>query len=383
MVNTPYGGKLKISLDLNNQERHLKGLEGMIQVQPFTDFFYDSLKIADGSYSPLEGFMGEEETDSVLENESLLDGLPWTVPIVFAIDNATNSKISAGDEIALLDMNKRPYGSMKVETKFRLKKKEFALSVYGTEELKHPNVQDLFESYGDTAISGKVKVFREPELPGGEYEIHPSEAREEFARRGWKGIAAYQARNPPHVAHEYLQKVSLEIPGIDGLFIHLVVGRLKRGDYKANVILESYGALIRGYHRAEKTMMGSLSIAMRYAGPKASIFLAIIRRNFGATHYIVGRDQAGVGGYYDPYAAQRIFDEMDIGMIPLKFKDTFYCRKCMGITSENVCPHGTEDRLIISQTRIRDMLKNNEKIPREIIREEVAEILGSGDVLNE
>jgi sulfate adenylyltransferase len=383
MVNTPYGGRLKVSLDLNNQEKHIEGLKGMVQVEPFTDFFYDSLKLADGAYSPLEGFMGEEEVKSVVHNRTLLDGLPWTIPIVFAIDQQTDNKVKPGDEIALLDHKHRPYGSMSIETKFKLQKKEFAQSVYGTEELKHPNVQDLFESYGDIAISGKVRVFRESELPGGTYEKHPSEVRDEFTKRGWKGVVAYQARNPPHVAHEYLQKVSLEIPGIDGLFIHLVVGRLKKGDYKANVILESYEALMSNYHRLEKAMMGSLSITMRYAGPRASIFLAIIRRNFGATHYIIGRDQAGVGGYYDPYAAQRVFDEMDIGIIPLKFKDTFYCKKCMGITSENVCPHGTDERMMISQTRIREMLKKGEEIPKEILRQEVAEILGKGDVINE
>ncbi len=383
MVNTPYGGKLKISLDLNNQERHIEGLKGMVQVEPFIDFFYDSLKISDGSYSPLEGFMGEEETASVLKNRALLNGLPWTIPIVFAIDQATNSTLKPGDEIALIDHNRQPYGSMKIETKFKLQKREFAQLVYGTDELKHPNVQDLFESYGDTAISGKVKVFKELEQPGGSYEKHPSEVRAEFAKRGWKNVVAYQARNPPHVAHEYLQKVSLEVPGIDGLFVHLVVGRLKKGDYRADVILDSYDSLIKNYHRAEKTLMGSLSITMRYAGPRAAIFLATVRRNYGATHYIIGRDQAGVGGYYDPYAAQRIFDELDVGITPLKFKDTFYCKRCMGITSENVCPHTVEDRMIISQTRIREMLKTGQEIPTEILRPEIAKILENGHVLNE
>ncbi|MDA8054752.1 MAG: sulfate adenylyltransferase [Thermoplasmatales archaeon] len=383
MVNSPYGGGLKISLELDNQEKHIGGLEGAVKLQPFVDFFYDSLKLGDGSYSPLDGFMCEEELNSVVEKKKLLNGLPWTIPIFFAIDETTNGRLREGDEIALLDQNNLPYGVMDIETKYRLNKKEIAQEVYGTLEMKHPNVQDIFEKYGDYSISGKVKIYRDPELPGGVYEKHPSEVRKEFENKGWKNIVAYQARNPPHVAHEYLQKVSLELPGIDGLFVHLVVGRLKKGDYRADVIMNSYEALLKNYHRAEKAMMGSLSITMRYAGPRAAIFLAIIRRNYGATHYIIGRDQAGVGNYYDPYAAQRIFDEIDIGMIPLKFRDTFYCKKCRGITSENVCPHAIEDRMIISQTKIREMLKTGQEIPQEIIRPEIARILENGHVLND
>ena len=383
MVNSPYGGKLKISLDLNNQEKHLDGLKGMVQIEPFIDFYYDSLKIADGSYSPLEGFMGEDEVASVLKRRSLPNGLPWTIPIIFAVDQSQNEKIKEGDQIALLNMEQQPYGEMSIESKFKLNKKDIAETVYGTAELKHPNVQDLFEKYGDTAISGKVRIFKEQELPGGGYEKHPSEIREEFSKKGWKNVVAYQARNPPHVAHEYLQKVSLELPGIDGLFIHLVVGRLKKGDYKADVILNSYDSLIKNYHRSEKTLMASLSITMRYAGPRASVFLAIIRRNYGATHYIIGRDQAGVGSYYEPYAAQKIFEELDVGMVPIRFKDTFYCKKCRGITSETVCPHSMADRLIISQTKIRELLKTNQEIPQEILRPEIADILSKGDVLNE
>ncbi len=383
MVNSPYGGKLKISLDLNNQEKHLDGLKGMVQIEPFIDFYYDSLKIADGSYSPLEGFMGEDEVASVLKRRSLPNGLPWTIPIIFAVDQSQNEKVKEGDQIALLNREQQPYGEMSIESKFKLNKKDIAETVYGTADLKHPNVQDLFEKYGDTAISGKVRIFKEQELPGGGYEKHPSEIREEFSKKGWKNVVAYQARNPPHVAHEYLQKVSLELPGIDGLFIHLVVGRLKKGDYKADVILNSYDSLIKNYHRSEKTLMASLSITMRYAGPRASVFLAIIRRNYGATHYIIGRDQAGVGSYYEPYAAQKIFEELDVGMVPIRFKDTFYCKKCRGITSETVCPHSMADRLIISQTKIRELLKTNQEIPQEILRPEIADILSKGDVLNE
>lgn len=383
MVNTPYGGKLKISMDLGNQEKHLEDAKDMVSIEPFIDFFYDSLKIADGSYSPLDGFMGDDEIKSVGSKSRLLNDLPWTIPIFLAVGEEDYRKVKPGDEVALLDSDHSPFGVLNIEMKFPLNKKEIAQSTYGTIDIKHPNVEDLFHKYGDYALSGKVRVFREPPLPGGTLEKHPAEAREQFKKMGWKNIVAYQARNPPHVAHEYLQKVSLEFPGIDGLFIHLVVGRLKRGDYKADVILDTYETLIKNYHRKENAFLGSLSITMRYAGPKASIFLAIIRRNYGATHFIIGRDQAGVGNFYGPYAGHRIFDEIDVGVTPLKFTNTFYCRKCRGIASENVCPHDVADRVMISQTKIREMLKAGEKIPEEIIRPEIAEILGRGNAISE
>jgi len=375
MVNTPYGGRLKISFDSKNREKYMEEFKGTAGIIPFVDFFYDSIKISDGSYSPLEGFMGEDEMNSVLKKMELPNGLPWTIPVFLAVSENEATTIRPGDEVPLLDPAGNPYGFIRVETKFHLDKKKIAESVYGTTDINHPNVEDLVSSYGPISISGKVFLFDYPELPGGSYEIHPADAREEFKKRGWKNIVAYQARNPPHVAHEYLQKVSLEMPGIDGLFIHLVVGRLKKGDYSAGAILDSYDALVKNYHRRERVIVSSLSITMRYAGPRAAVFLAIIRRNFGATHYIVGRDQAGVGNYYEPYAAHRIFSQMDLGIVPVFFMDTFYCRKCESVTSERVCPHSPDQRIVISQTRIREMLRNGEEIPREIMRPEIVEIL--------
>ncbi len=383
MLNSPYGGKLVNLMDTDKQEKFLSESLDMESISPFLDFYYDSLKIADGSYSPLEGFMNRETLDSVVDNEILPNGLPWTIPIIMTISDAQREKIRENDSLLLKSPEGIPYGIIDVDEIYKLDKKKIALKIYGTTDIKHPNVNDLMNKYGDYAVSGKIKVFKKMELPGGKYEYSPLEARQIFSSRNWSNVVAYQARNPPHVAHEYLQKVSLEMPGIDGLFIHLVIGRLKRGDYKANVILETYEALIKNYHKSEKVLMGSISITMRYAGPKAALFLAIVRRNFGATHYIVGRDQAGVGNYYDPYAAHKIFDRYDIGIKPLKFTETFYCKECNGITSDRVCPHKPESRMMISQTKIREMLANHEKIPAEIMRKEVADILSSGNVINE
>ncbi len=377
-MNTPYGGKL-VNRFTNAQAPGKDEVKGIVDL-PFIDFYLDSVKIAEGAYSPLDSFQGSEEFSSVINNNTLNNGLPWTIPIIYTTNEETWKKMKHGDDLFLLNPKGEVYGFLNIEEKFKINRKEFALKVYGTIENAHPNVNDIFNSYTEFALSGKVTLFS-----GVNHENYgentPSQIRDIFSKRGWKGIAAYQARNPPHVAHEYLQKSSLENPEIDGLFIHIVVGRLKKGDYKSNVIIESYKALIENYHRTDKVVFSPLNITMRYGGPKAALFLAIIRRNYGATHYIVGRDQAGVGKYYDPYAAHAIFDKYDIGVKPLKFTETFYCKKCKGITSDRVCPHDVNERMIISQTKIREMLQNGETIPDEIIRPEVAKVLYGKDVL--
>ncbi len=382
MMNLPYGGKLIDRMRLDKREEFLNEINEIKSISPFIDFYYDSFKIADGSYSPLEGFMDSQTLNSVLDENRLPNGLPWTIPIIMTINDEDRKEIKVGDIVALKSPEGNLYATMKIDEIFKLDKTKIATKVYGTKDPKHPNVEDIFNRYNDYAISGKIDVFQKLNLPGGKYELSPKEVRNIFESKGWSNVVAYQARNPPHVAHEYLQKVSLEMPGIDGLFIHLVIGRLKRGDYKARVILESYDSLVKNYHKMDKVIMGSLSITMRYAGPKAALFLAIIRKNFGATHYIIGRDQAGVGNYYDPYAAHNIFDEYDVGITPIKFTETFFCKKCNGITSDRVCPHGAESRMSISQTRIREMLANHESIPIEIMRKEIAEILSGENVTN-
>lgn len=382
MLNSPYGGRLVNRIELYRRDQFLEEAKEMKSVMPFADFFYDSLKIADGSYSPVEGFMDRETLEQVISQNRLPNGLPWTIPIIMTINDRDKDGLREGDSLVLKSKTGQPYGLMEIDEFYSLDKKKIATAVYGTTDLKHPNVEDLFIRYDNTAVSGKIRIFDKVDLPGGVYEYSPAEARNIFESKKWNNVVAYQARNPPHVAHEYLQKVSLELPGIDGLFIHLVIGRLKKGDYKARAIMESYDALIKNYHRQDKVLMGSLSITMRYAGPKAAIFLAIIRRNFGASHYIIGRDQAGVSNFYEPYAAHKIFEELNIGITPLKYTETFYCSKCNGITSDRVCPHGPESRLNISQTKIREMLSNHQRIPIEIMRPEVAEILSRGDVIN-
>jgi len=306
------------------------------------------------------------------------------MPIVLAPTGPANEAVvraaKPGDEIGLTDTSGRLFALLHLEEKAPFPKVEVARRVYATTDPKHPNVADLLAA-GETALAGKVDLLRRLELPTGALELTPAETRAEFERRGWKNVAGYQTRNVPHTAHEYLQRCTLEREDIDGLFVHPVLGRLKKGDYRPEVILEAYQALVRNYYPADRVMLAALSITMRYGGPKAALFLAIVRKNYGCGAYIVGRDQAGVGSYYDPFDCQRIFDEYPLGVQVLKFAETYFCRDCGWMASARSCGHAADRRLNTSQTRIREALSKGESLPAEIIRPEVARVLARGDVL--
>jgi sulfate adenylyltransferase len=377
----PYGGALvNRVIPSDKTEEKMREAGEMTMIRPFIDFIYDAEKIAVGAYSPLDGFMGASALESVITRNRLPSGLPWTIPIILAVpDSAETALVTEGQEVALLDWNDAPFATLEVAEKFRYSKAAFASGAYGTTDVSHPNVNDIFTSYGDIALAGKVRLFRKLDLPTVGYELSPSETRQLFARKRWKSVIGYQCRNPPHTAHEYLQKVSLEESGVDGLFIQPVIGRLKKGDYKPSVIMDAYREVVKGYYPSERVVLSSLSITMRYAGPKAAIFYAIVRKNYGATHYIVGRDQAGVGKFYEPYACHRIFDELKVGVVPLRYMETFYCRTCKSMATEKTCPHPAEERLSVSQTKMRELLKEGKELPTEILRPEVIEILKRGD----
>jgi sulfate adenylyltransferase len=241
-------------------------------------------------------------------------------------------------------------------------------------------VQDLLTA-GDETLAGNVDLVNRLTLPTGRTELTPIETRALFAEKGWKNVAAYQCRNPPHTAHEYIQRLTLEREDVDGLFVHPVVGRLKKGDYRPEVILQAYEALVSNYYPSNRVFMSPLTISMRYAGPKAALFLAIVRKNYGCGLYIVGRDQAGVGRFYHPTAAHRIFDEYDIGVTPLRYDESFFCRRCGWMASTKTCAHPPSDRIDTSQTRIRKALSEGGEPPVELLRPEVAAILRQPDVL--
>ena len=385
MIPEPHGGRLINRLQSDAERRRREGeRKDLLTITPFIDEIYDAEKIGLGAYSPLDGFQDRATVEAILSTNRLPNGLPWTIPIVLAPSGkqnlATIEQAQPGDDLGLLDASGSLFALLHLSEKFPYEKKRVAESVYATTDPQHPNVGDLL-TVGDTALAGRIDLLRRLDLPTGKMELSPAETRAEFTRRGWSRVAGYQTRNVPHTAHEYLQRCTLEREDVDGLLVHPVLGRLKKGDYKPEVILEAYEALVRNYYPADRVLLAALSITMRYAGPKAALFLAIVRKNFGCGLYIVGRDQAGVGRYYDPFACQRIFDEFPIDVVPLKFAETFFCRDCGWMATARTCAHPADRRLDTSQTRIRSAISKGEQLPKEIIRPEVAQVLARGDVL--
>jgi len=385
MIPPAHGGRLvsRIASDAVRDRRDAE-LADLPQVVPFIDQLYDADKIGIGAYSPLEGFQGSEAVASVVSRGRLPDGLPWTIPIVFPVPTGAAAErlrdVGPGDEVAIVDGRGRAVAMLRIDEQFPLDRHAIARGVYGTEDAAHPNVADLLAA-GETAWAGPVTLLRRVEAAGGRPDPTPAETRDEFRQRGWNSVAAYQCRNPPHTAHEYIQRLTLEREDVDALLVHPVVGRLKKGDYRPEVILEAYQALVRHYYPAQRVVVQPLAITMRYGGPKAALFLAIVRKNFGCGVYIVGRDQAGVGKYYDPYACHRIFDQYDIGIRPLRYEESFFCRRCGWMASEKVCPHDPSQRVQTSQTRIRESLASGAELPVEILRPEVAAVLRRPNVI--
>lgn len=381
----PYGGRL-IARELSESEGARRDAErpDLLTVSPPIDQLYDAEKIGIGAYSPLEGFMGSEAMGTVVRTGRLPNGLPWSMPIPFPVPpevaGTPAGSARPGDEVGLLDPTGRLIAILHLEETFPLDRAAFALSTYGTDDPKHPNVADILAG-GETAWAGRIDLVHRLQPPWDRPEPTPVETRAEFERRGWKQVAAYQCRNPPHTAHEYIQRLTLEREDVDGLLIHPVVGRLKKGDYRPEVILEAYDALVRNYYPADRVMMSPLTITMRYGGPKAALFLATVRRNYGCAVYIVGRDQAGVGKYYDPYACHRIFDAFDIGVTPARYDESFFCHRCGWMASRKTCSHPASDRAETSQSRIREALATGAPLPPEILRPEVAEVLRRPNVM--
>lgn len=379
----PHGGRL-VDRRLGEAEvqRRLAERGELSEIVLSEEASFDLEKIAVGAYSPLEGFQGSTDLEAILRQGRLADGTPWTLPILlpqlFPGEDG-GEKVVPGDELLLTDPSHRPLGILHLEEIFPLQKAAIAERIYGTTDTAHPNVADLAMA-PTHGYAGPIWLIDRPRVAARELELTPEQTRAVFRSRGWTNVAAYQCRNPPHTAHEQLQRQTLEREEIDGLLLHPVVGRLKPGDYRPEIILRAYRVLTERYLPADRVLLASLSISMRYAGPKAAIFLAIVRKNFGCRSYIVGRDQAGVGGYYDPKAAQAIFDEYpELGVVPLRYDESFYCRRCAWMASRRSCGHPPSDRIDTSQSRIRALLRSGEPLPGELLRPEVAEILREPD----
>lgn len=335
--------------------------------------------LAVGVISPLTGFMRQSDYESVVNLMRLANGLVWSIPITLAVSRVLAQTLSVGEEIALTEPDGQLVALMQLAEKFEYDKGLEAEKVYRTTEEKHPGVARLYRQ-GDYYLAGQVDVIDLPKnLEFREFRHTPVETRKLFAARGWKRIVAFQTRNPIHRAHEYIQKVALEI--VDGLFLHPLVGETKADDIPADVRMRSYQELLRDYYPPDRVILGVFPAAMRYAGPREAIFHALCRKNYGCTHIVIGRDHAGVGKYYGTYDAQKIFDQFkpeEIGIAPLLFEHTFYCKRCGQIVSAKTCPHGEQDHLILSGTQVRQMLERGEMLPVEFTRPEVAKVLVEG-----
>jgi sulfate adenylyltransferase len=329
--------------------------------------------IAVGALSPLDGFMCKKNYERVVGEGRLADGLPWTIPVTLSAPRDVAGGLGKGAEAALY-YEGTLHALVTVEEVFARDPREFK-NVYGTDDDKHPGVAQA-KALSDTYVGGTIELIEKQKPQFATHHNEPAETRAYFRERGWQRIAAFQTRNPIHRAHEYLTKCALEIA--DGLLIHPLVGYTKGDDIPADVRMRCYEALVDRYYPKERVLLSTLPAAMRYAGPKEAIFHATMRKNYGCTHFIVGRDHAGVGNYYGTYDAQREFDKYapeEIGITPLRFENSFYCNACAEMASQKTCPHGDEARVILSGTKVRELLRAGQEPPAEFSRPEVARIL--------
>jgi sulfate adenylyltransferase len=372
-----HGGRL-VNRELTGVEREtlLERVSAMPRLALRAREVSDLEMIANGAFSPLEGFLCEDDYISVRGNMHLASGLPWTIPVTLSATDEVAGKFKEGDDIALYESQDHLLGVLHLRQKYRYDREREAERVYLTTDVAHPGVAALY-AQGEWLLGGPISLLnrpRNPEFPA--FRLDPRQTREAFRKKGWHRVVAFQTRNPIHRAHEYIIKCALEV--VDGLLLHPLVGETKSDDIPAGVRMRCYEAMLENYFPRTRSLLAVNPSAMRYAGPREAVFHALIRKNYGCTHFIVGRDHAGVGNYYGTYDAHYIFNEFDseaLAITPMFFDHSFYCRKCGGMASNKTCPHDSSEHVTLSGTKVRELLARGEMPPAEFSRAEVANIL--------
>ena len=370
-IPNPHGGRLvnRVIDNFDNDD----DIKDFFKINVNDDLRNDIENIADGIFSPLEGFVNEEDFVSILRSGRLKNGIPWTIPIILDVDKNTSLKIKDCKEI-LLSNNNEDFAILHYDDNYKLDKKISSELLYKTNDISHPGVFKMMHTQ-DYAVAGKIDLIKRVyPSPIRSRRLNPTQTRNAILKKGWKTIVGFQTRNIPHIAHEMLQKASLNL--FDGLFINPLIGKKKSGDFRDDVILRTYEELIKLYYPDSRVLFVTLHTEMRYGGPKEAIHHAIMRKNFGCSHFIVGRDHAGVGNFYHPFAAHEIFKEYpDLGIQPIFFPAFYYCKKCLSYANERNCPHGNEFKEELSGTRMRQMISTGEIPSENLMRPEIAKVI--------
>ena len=365
----PHGGKL-----INRSiKKELSETADLPKLEININLSEDIINISNGVFSPLEGFLHNNDLENVLNEKRLTDDTPWTIPVLLDFNKQDINEVKEGDTILLTNKENGVLALLNIDEIFTYDKKTLAQTVYGTQDTTHPGVANVY-NMKQLLLGGKITLLDSRTRKFDEYNLSPKETRILFKEKGWKEIVAFQTRNPPHIGHEYVQKTALTF--VDGILINPIIGKKKSGDFRDEVILSSYETLIKHYYLKERAVMSILRTSMKYAGPREAIHHAIMRKNFGCTHFIVGRDHAGVGNYYGPYDAHDIFSEFpDLGITPVFFRSFSRCTKCGSVVNDKICPHDQKYHINFSGKKIRELLQNGEIPSEDMMRKEVAETI--------
>ena len=365
-MSKPHGGKL-IDRYIKKDQKQLTGIP---EFEINTNLSEDILNIAKGVFSPLEGFLCYNDLENVINEKRLENDTPWTIPILLDFNG---DNIKEGDTVLLSNKENGVKALINIEEIYTYDKKTLAKKIYSTTDEEHPGVANV-SKMRPKLVGGKVTLLDSKTREFDNYNLSPRETRILFKEKGWKEIVAFQTRNPPHIGHEYVQKTALTF--VDGIFINPIIGKKKTGDFRDDVILSSYETLMNYYYLKDRAVMSILRTSMKYAGPREAIHHAIMRKNFGCTHFIVGRDHAGVGNYYGPYDAHEIFSEFpDLGIIPVFFRSFSRCTKCGSVVNDKICPHDQKYHINFSGKKIREILRSGKVPPEDMMRKEVAETI--------